>query len=78
MDDADNANVADFTAPAGEEPGGPAWSECSGGHGTESRAQQFRDDITGAVLPPGLVAAACSEEIRFMESWGVWDVRPIS
>eukprot|EP00969_Alexandrium_andersonii_P337473 14915863-Alexandrium_andersonii.AAC.1 len=39
---------------------------------------RFRDDITGAVLPPELVSAARSEEIRFMESWGVWDVRPIS
>ena len=29
-------------------------------------------------MPPDLVAAARSEEIRFVESWGVWDVRPIS
>eukprot|EP00969_Alexandrium_andersonii_P262399 11600492-Alexandrium_andersonii.AAC.1 len=29
MDDADVADIADFGAPAGEEPGGPAWPECS-------------------------------------------------
>eukprot|EP00969_Alexandrium_andersonii_P192129 8486328-Alexandrium_andersonii.AAC.1 len=32
----------------------------------------------GAVLDPELVAAARSEELRFTESWHVWDVRPIS
>eukprot|EP00969_Alexandrium_andersonii_P256023 11318080-Alexandrium_andersonii.AAC.1 len=44
-------------------PGSPAWSECSDGHGAGGGAQQFRDDITGAALPPELVAAARSEEI---------------
>eukprot|EP00969_Alexandrium_andersonii_P199062 8790611-Alexandrium_andersonii.AAC.1 len=78
MDDADIADVSDFGALAGVEPGGPAWSEGSDGRGAESGAQQFRDDITGAVLPPELAAAAQSEEIRFVESWGVRDVRPIS
>eukprot|EP00969_Alexandrium_andersonii_P130740 5781604-Alexandrium_andersonii.AAC.1 len=56
------ADAADFGAPAGGESGGPAWSECSDGHGAVGGAQQFRDDITGAVLPPELVAAAGSEE----------------
>eukprot|EP00969_Alexandrium_andersonii_P229624 10141304-Alexandrium_andersonii.AAC.1 len=54
MDDADIANVADFRAPAGEEPGGPAWSGCSGGHGAGSGAQQFRDDIRGQPCLPKL------------------------
>eukprot|EP00969_Alexandrium_andersonii_P068324 3013557-Alexandrium_andersonii.AAC.1 len=62
-------DTADFEAPAGGEPRGPA---------AESGGQLFRDDITGAVLPPDLVAAARSEETRFMDSWGVWGVRPIS
>eukprot|EP00969_Alexandrium_andersonii_P105593 4658427-Alexandrium_andersonii.AAC.1 len=62
MDDADIADVADFGAPAGEEPAGPAWSESSDARGAGSGAQQFRGDITGAVPPPELVAAARSEE----------------
>eukprot|EP00969_Alexandrium_andersonii_P147366 6516676-Alexandrium_andersonii.AAC.1 len=78
MDDADIADVAGFGALAGEEPRGPAWSECSDGHGAGSGARQFRDDVTGATLPPELAAAARPGEIRFVESWGVWDVRPIS
>eukprot|EP00969_Alexandrium_andersonii_P123299 5448765-Alexandrium_andersonii.AAC.1 len=65
MDDADIADIADFGAPAGEEPGGPAWTECSDCQGAGSGAQQFPGDITGAAPPPELVA-------------GVWDVRPIS
>eukprot|EP00969_Alexandrium_andersonii_P182306 8055574-Alexandrium_andersonii.AAC.1 len=63
MDDADIADIADFGALAGEEPGGPAQSERSGGHGAGSGPQQFRGDVTGTVLPPELVAAARSEEI---------------
>eukprot|EP00969_Alexandrium_andersonii_P349899 15432109-Alexandrium_andersonii.AAC.1 len=71
-------DVADIKAFAGEEQAGPAWSGSSGDSGASSGGQLFRDDITGAALPPDLVAAARSEGIRFMESWGVWDVRPIS
>eukprot|EP00969_Alexandrium_andersonii_P065238 2873220-Alexandrium_andersonii.AAC.1 len=33
---------------------------------------------TGAALPPKLVEAARSEEIRFMQSWQVCEVRPIA
>eukprot|EP00969_Alexandrium_andersonii_P066525 2932502-Alexandrium_andersonii.AAC.1 len=40
--------------------------------------RQFHDDSAGAVLPPELVVVARAKEIRFMESWGVWDARPIS
>ncbi|MFM7988410.1 MAG: hypothetical protein ACKPKO_54770, partial [Candidatus Fonsibacter sp.] len=38
---------------------------------------RYWDDVTGAPLPPDLVAAARSEEIAFMQAWGVWEVRPI-
>eukprot|EP00969_Alexandrium_andersonii_P327993 14493938-Alexandrium_andersonii.AAC.1 len=38
--------------------------------------RQFRDDVTGAVLPPELAPAARAEEIRFAQSWQVWGVRP--
>eukprot|EP00969_Alexandrium_andersonii_P251370 11109703-Alexandrium_andersonii.AAC.1 len=62
MDDADIENVADFEAPAVGESGGSAWSEVPDGRGAGSGSQQFHDDITGAALPPGLVAAARSEE----------------
>jgi hypothetical protein len=31
------------------------------------------DEITGAVLPPGLVQQARAEEIKFMLDWGVWE-----
>eukprot|EP00969_Alexandrium_andersonii_P151023 6677536-Alexandrium_andersonii.AAC.1 len=78
MGDARIVDVADFGAPADGNSGGPAWSEFSGGRGAGSGPQHFRDDITGAALSLELVSAACSEEIRFVESWGVWDVRPIS
>eukprot|EP00969_Alexandrium_andersonii_P126633 5596603-Alexandrium_andersonii.AAC.1 len=78
MDDAHIVDVADFGAPADGNSEGPAWSEFSGGRGAGGGPQHFRDDITGAALPPELASAARSEEIRFMESWGVWDVRPIS
>eukprot|EP00969_Alexandrium_andersonii_P161627 7143407-Alexandrium_andersonii.AAC.1 len=74
----DDMDIADIRALAVEEQMGPAWSESSDGRGTGSGGQLLRDDATGAALPPDLVAAARSEEIRFMESWGVWDVRPIS
>eukprot|EP00969_Alexandrium_andersonii_P321503 14205440-Alexandrium_andersonii.AAC.1 len=53
-------------------------SECSDGCRAGPGGQTYRDDITGAVLDPELVASARSEEIRFRESWHVWDVRPIS
>eukprot|EP00969_Alexandrium_andersonii_P311780 13776299-Alexandrium_andersonii.AAC.1 len=62
MDDAEIADVADFGAPAEGESGSPAWSEGSDGHGARGGAQQLREDITGAALPPELVAAARSEE----------------
>ena len=38
---------------------------------------RYWDDVTGVSLPPDLVAAARSEEIAFMQAWGVWEVRPI-
>eukprot|EP00969_Alexandrium_andersonii_P344761 15240129-Alexandrium_andersonii.AAC.1 len=62
MGDADVTDAADFGTLAGEEPGSPAWSECADGRGAGSGAQQLRDDITGAALPPELVAAARSED----------------
>eukprot|EP00969_Alexandrium_andersonii_P189636 8378817-Alexandrium_andersonii.AAC.1 len=52
--------------------------ECSGGCRAEPGGQTHRGDITGAALDPELVASARSEEIRFVESWHAWDVRPIS
>eukprot|EP00969_Alexandrium_andersonii_P177832 7862946-Alexandrium_andersonii.AAC.1 len=55
MDDADITDVADVGAPSEGESGGPARSECSDGHGAGGGAQQFRDGITGAALPPSLV-----------------------
>ena len=36
------------------------------------------DNVTGEVLPAHLVAAARSEEIKFMEDWEVWDVVPVT
>eukprot|EP00969_Alexandrium_andersonii_P347608 15368924-Alexandrium_andersonii.AAC.1 len=66
MDDAHITDVDDYQTFAEEEPGGPAWSEWSDGRGAEAGPGQFRDDITGAALPPELVPAARSEEIRFM------------
>eukprot|EP00969_Alexandrium_andersonii_P177037 7827853-Alexandrium_andersonii.AAC.1 len=63
MDDAEIAGIADFGALAEKEPGSPAWPEWSDGHGAGGGAQQLRGDITGAALPPELVAAARSEEI---------------
>ena len=38
---------------------------------------RYWDDMSGAPLPSSLVAAARNEEIEFMESWGVWEVRPV-
>eukprot|EP00969_Alexandrium_andersonii_P340862 15066151-Alexandrium_andersonii.AAC.1 len=48
----------------------------SGVRGARSDAQAYRDDITWAVLDPGLIESARAEEIRFMESWHAWGVRP--
>eukprot|EP00969_Alexandrium_andersonii_P057985 2555040-Alexandrium_andersonii.AAC.1 len=76
--DAEIVDVASLGEPTGEEPRGPAWPEGSDGGLAGDGSQHFRDDITGAVLPLELVAAARSEEIRFMEFWGVWDARPVS
>eukprot|EP00969_Alexandrium_andersonii_P261062 11541324-Alexandrium_andersonii.AAC.1 len=70
MDDACITDVEGFGALAEGSSEGPAWSEWSDGRGAGDGPWQFRDDITGAVLPPELVSAARSEEIRFMESWG--------
>eukprot|EP00969_Alexandrium_andersonii_P199519 8812082-Alexandrium_andersonii.AAC.1 len=55
---------------------GGAWSERSDGGPPAQAEHAFRDDITGAVLPPELVTAARAEDIKFMQSWNVWDVRP--
>eukprot|EP00969_Alexandrium_andersonii_P145019 6412252-Alexandrium_andersonii.AAC.1 len=52
--------------------------EPSGGCRAGPGGQAYRDDIAGAALDPELVASARAEEIRFVESWHVWDVRPIS
>eukprot|EP00969_Alexandrium_andersonii_P080257 3537290-Alexandrium_andersonii.AAC.1 len=59
----DDMDFADSKASAGEEQAGPAWSESSDVSGASRGGQLFRDDITGAALPPDLVAAARSEEI---------------
>eukprot|EP00969_Alexandrium_andersonii_P334159 14766758-Alexandrium_andersonii.AAC.1 len=48
-------DTADIRALAGEECAGPAWSESSDGRGAGSGGQLFRDDITGAALPPCLL-----------------------
>eukprot|EP00969_Alexandrium_andersonii_P148118 6548406-Alexandrium_andersonii.AAC.1 len=53
-------------------------SERSDGRRAGSSGQPYRDDIAGAVLDSELVAAARPEEIRFVESWPAWGVRPIS
>ena len=47
------------------------WPSAQEGYG------RYWDDISGAPLPSSLVAAARNEEIEFMESWGVWEVRPV-
>ena len=38
----------------------------------------YLDDVSGEELPPDLTHAARVEELRFMKSWHVWDVRPVS
>eukprot|EP00969_Alexandrium_andersonii_P263276 11637545-Alexandrium_andersonii.AAC.1 len=53
-------------------------SEGSDGRRAGSSGHPYRDDVAGAVLDPELVAAARSEEIRFMGSWHVRDGLPIS
>eukprot|EP00969_Alexandrium_andersonii_P132552 5860850-Alexandrium_andersonii.AAC.1 len=58
----DDMDIADIKALAGEEQAGPAWSESLDVRGARGGGQLFRDDITGAALPPELVAAARSEE----------------
>eukprot|EP00969_Alexandrium_andersonii_P163454 7224965-Alexandrium_andersonii.AAC.1 len=63
MGDAEITDVVSFGEPPEEEPRGPAWPESSGGRWGGGGPQQLRDDITGAVLPPELLAAARSEEI---------------
>eukprot|EP00969_Alexandrium_andersonii_P028377 1238775-Alexandrium_andersonii.AAC.1 len=67
MDDADITDIADFRAV--DAATASAVSECSDGRRAGPGGQPYRDDITGAALDPELVAAARSEEIRFMEPW---------
>eukprot|EP00969_Alexandrium_andersonii_P203783 9004353-Alexandrium_andersonii.AAC.1 len=62
LDDADITDIADFRA-ADATPDA-AVSERSDVRRTGTGMQPYRDDITGAVLDPELVAAARSEEIR--------------
>eukprot|EP00969_Alexandrium_andersonii_P319685 14122761-Alexandrium_andersonii.AAC.1 len=76
MGDADITDLADFRAV--DEPPASAVSGCSGDRRAGSGGQPCRDDIAGAILDSELVAAARSEDIRFMESWHAWGVRPIS
>ena len=38
---------------------------------------RYWDDITGVPLPTDLVAAARDKDIKFMQSWGVWEVRSV-
>ena len=38
----------------------------------------YLDDVSGEVLPPGLTHEARVEEIKFMQDWRVWGVRPVS
>eukprot|EP00969_Alexandrium_andersonii_P255936 11314351-Alexandrium_andersonii.AAC.1 len=76
MDDADIGDISDFRA--AEEPPASSVSEYSGGRRAESGGQPYRDDVTGAVLDSELAAAARAVEIRFVEFWHVWGVRPIS
>ena len=78
MGDAPIIDETDFGAFVGSGSEGLSWSESSGGHGPGGGSQSYWDDIAGAALPPELVSAARSEEIRFVESRGVWEVRPIS
>eukprot|EP00975_Prorocentrum_lima_P035024 7361025-Prorocentrum_lima.AAC.1 len=63
MDDAHIIDVDNYQNLAEDASGGPAWSEVSDGCGAGAGPAQFRDDITGAALPPELVSAARSEEI---------------
>eukprot|EP00969_Alexandrium_andersonii_P113520 5017483-Alexandrium_andersonii.AAC.1 len=76
MDDADTADITNFRAMASDS--ASAVPELSCGCRAGSGGQTYRDDVTGAALDLELVASARAEEIRFMGSWRVWDVRPIS
>ena len=38
----------------------------------------YLDDVSGEVLPAGLTHDARVEELKFMKSWHVWDVRPVA
>ena len=44
----------------------------------EEFGDYYIDDVSGEALPAGLTHSARMEEIRFMESWHVWDVRPVA
>eukprot|EP00969_Alexandrium_andersonii_P326768 14439216-Alexandrium_andersonii.AAC.1 len=76
MADAVIEDIADFRKP--EDLEDPERSELSGAPEVQVRGSQFRDDVAGAALPLELVTAARAEEIRFMESWGVWGIRLVS
>ena len=39
---------------------------------------EYRDSTTGEVLPSNLVREACKEEVEFMDSWEVGELRPLS
>ena len=43
----------------------------------ENSDHQYRDSVTGEKLPPDMVRAACQEEVDFMDSWGIGELRPI-
>ena len=45
---------------------------------TNNELGDYIDDVSGETLPAGLTHSARVEEIRFMESWHVWDVRPVA
>eukprot|EP00969_Alexandrium_andersonii_P295708 13071210-Alexandrium_andersonii.AAC.1 len=59
--DADITDIADFRA--ADAAVASAVSECSDGRIAGLGGQPYRDDITGAVLDPELVAAASYEDI---------------
>ena len=54
---------------------GETWSSGSEGGGEaspESPQGEYRDDVAGHVLPPGLTQEARMEELKFLEEWHVW------
>eukprot|EP00975_Prorocentrum_lima_P014338 3046681-Prorocentrum_lima.AAC.1 len=62
-------------------PDNGAWAYPDGyspGGARSQEGSEYRDATTGAVLNRKLVEEARAEEIRFMQSWQVWEVRPIA